>query len=384
MVGIDTIVLTLESSEFAILEPSRFTPHAQQVLNADPRGMGRGKFLSAYCNPLKQDSLEYGYLPILTLYKALRSGGLVTELRIQFSAPKFLKGNNIDEIVEADFRELCEKILDGLLHYKIHIHGGIDTIASARVDVVHFSKNFVLDNFMSARQVILELQKVDVNAWRDVSKTDYSNNGYGFKIHSKYFELAFYDKLAEYRKGKRGQPTFEHDDQLFIDLFDEEALRTHFEIVRMEVRFGNKKAIKQAFERAGINTEELEFKHIFKFSTSKRILQWYLGDLYEHFPKITEATNEGTLELFSNLFVQNPDRQISTLVGAVGLHALIKAAGLRSMKDIVGSKGSAALLRLARRANRELAYSTQKSEVFELLDTQLDNFEPVLLKSFEK
>lgn len=366
------------------MEPSRFTQNATKVLNAEPKDMGKGKYINAKCNPFKQDTDAFGYLPYLTLYTALRGGGYVTELRIQFSASKIIRDNNFDEIDEVDFDQVCKRVFEGLKYYGIRLYDGVETIANARTDVVNYSKNFVLDNYMSARQVTQELQKVDVNSWRDVSKTDYINNGHGIKAHSKYFELVFYDKIAEYHKGKRRQPTFDKDLQLAFDLFHERDFKQPFEVVRMEVRLGNGKAIKQAFERANIEPGGLSFRDIYNAGISKKILQWYLSDLYDHSPKITEAQTDSVLELFSDLYTQNPHRNMSTLVGAIGLYSLNKEAGLRAMKDIVGSRGSPALLRLARRTNKELLYNRQKSEVFELLDKQLDRFEPVYLKDYEK
>ena len=383
MVGIDTVTLALDSSEFAILEPSRFTPNAVKVFQTEPRDMGTGKYTNAKRNPTKQETASFGYLPYLTLYKALRSGGLVTELRIQFSAPKLLLGNNFDELADSDFDQVCQRLLDALEHYGIKVRDGLTTLANARVDVVHYSKNFVLTNFMTTRQAVLELQKCDVNAWRDVSKTDYVNNGHGYKTHSRYHELAFYDKLTEYRKGKRGQPTFDTDTQMQFDLFSDTPPMVQYDVLRMEVRLGNRKTIKSAFEKAGVKHDNTSFRAVFSPETSQAILRWSLDDLYSRYPKITETITKTVVELFSELYVQNPQRQISSILTAVGLCVLNEKAGLREMKDIVGSKGSQALQRQVKRTNRELQYQVEPSEVFEVLHAQLDRFEPVHLKDFD-
>jgi hypothetical protein len=384
MVGIDTIVLTLPITEFVIFEPSRFTPNATKILSATPYDMGRNKYFNATCNPSKADSNAKGYLPYLTLYRALRAGGLTTGLRIQLSIPKLLNGNNFDEIEESDFGEVCHRIIAGLEHYKIKIRGGVKTIANAQIVTVHYSKNFVLTNFLSARAAIKDLSRVDVNGWRDVSKTDYVNNGYGFKTHSKYFELAFYDKLAEYGKAKRGQPLFDTDiKQIQLNLFDDKTMQKPFEVLRMEVRFGNTKAIKQALRNARLPTDDISFSTIYRQDYSQMVLEWQLKDMYEHYPKITEAVTDDVLKLFGELYVQNPERNISSLVNAIGLHTLNQHSGMRAIRDVVGSKGSQALLRLAKRANNELNYATEKSEVFELLADQLDRFEPVYISNFD-
>ena len=383
MVGIDTIVLTLPASSYAILEPSRFTPNATKVQDATPYDMGRNKYFDAKCNPSKADTAEMGYLPYLTLYRALRAGGLTTGLRIQLSLPKQLNGNNFDEIEESDFGELCQRIFNGLEYYKVRVWGGVKTIANAQVVTINYSKNFVLTNHLSSRAAIKDISRVDVNGWRDASKTDYINNGHGFKTHSKYFELAFYDKLAEYNKAKRGQPIFDKDiGQIQLNLFDNKTVKKPFEVLRMEVRFGNVRAIKQALSNARLPADDTTFSTLYSKEYSQMVLEWQLKDVYDHYPKITEASTDDPLELFGDLYFQNPNRSVSTIVNAVGLHALTQNSGMRTIKDVAGSKGSQALLRLAKRANSQLKYQSEKSEVFEMLQEQLNRFLPVYVDNF--
>ena len=382
MVGIDTVVLTLPARSFIIMDRSRFTPNAATILNAGPNTMGKGRYISAVCNPSKRDNAAFGYLLYLTLYRALRSNGLTTELRIQFSAPKLLNGENFSEIEEWEFGEICHRILDALDYFKIKVYGGPSTIASAQVSAVHYSKNFVLTDYMTSRNAILELKKADVNAWRNVRNTKYDDDGFGYKTHSKYHELAFYDKIAEYNRGKRKQPLFDKDNQLSFDLFDEQKPKMPFEVLRMEVRLGKPQIIKTALRKAKVPADDLSFNAIYRKNYSKAVLAQHLVDLYSRYPKITEAITDDPLELLSDLFVQNPNRQMSTIMAAIGLHTLSKTAGMRSVKDIIGPKGSPALLRLAKRTNKELSYRAEKSEVFHYLEQELNRFEPVHLANF--
>src|SRR6185312_11604976 len=107
-------------------------------------------------------------------------------------------------------------------------------IKNAKVATIHYAKNFPLSNFMTTHEAITEIQKCDITTWRDVSQSDYVNNGHGFKTHSKYYELAFYDKIAEYHKGNRHQPVFDKDLQLQMDLFGDNQVIQPFEVLRME------------------------------------------------------------------------------------------------------------------------------------------------------
>jgi hypothetical protein len=326
MVGIDTITLTLSPTDIIIGETARFTPNAATVLGADARNMGQNKYISAKCNPTRQEVATYGYLPYVTLYKALRSGGLSAGLRVQFSATKLLYGNNFDELETSDFGAVCRRLLESLAYYGITIQGGLQTLATARVAGVHYAKNFVFTDYTTARDVIKELQKCDVNSWRSVSTSDYSNNGYGYKTHSKYHELAFYDKLAELRKDKRGQSLFDTDAQTQLGLFNNRQLVKPFEVLRMEVRLNNARVIKQQLTKAKLEPS-LKLNDICSQGYSKAVLACHLRGLYEAYPKITEATVEDPLQLLSDLYVQNPKRSMSTIVNAVGLYVLSKHSG---------------------------------------------------------
>ncbi len=382
MVGIDTVTLLFQANQFALLEPARFTPNATNILKATNYDLGRGAYMPAKCNPFKKDNQTFGYLPYLTLYVGVRGGGLGKGLRVQFSVPKLLRGNNFDELDEADFEAICQRILDGLAYYKVRIWGGLETVKNAQCQVVHYSKNFVLPHTMTSNEVLREIRKCDVNAWKATSDDKYSDGGHGYKTHTKYHELAFYDKMIEYFKGKRGQPHYDDDNQLAFDLFSDVPRKQLPEVFRMEVRLGNPRTIKAALKNARLPPDDITFQTLFRADYSQQVLQWQLDDYYSRYPKIVSADVENELELLSDLFVQNPDRHMSTIMAAIGLYTLNKQSGMRELKDVVGVKGVEALHRLAKKANDQLQYSTEKPEVFELLQAELDKFRPVYLADF--
>lgn len=384
MLGIDTVILTFYPHEFAVLRPGDFTPNINRIIATEPKDMGKGRYMGAARNPTKQDNAVAGYLPYITFYKAVRAGGMTTGLRVQFSAPKLIYGNNFDELVEPDIEQVYERLFEGLKYYGIRFFRGIDTVINAKVASIHFAKNFPLNNYMTAHEAVTEVQKCDVTSWRDVSQSDYVNNGHGFKTHSKYYELAFYDKIAEYNKGKRNQPVFDKDLQLQMDLFGNNKVVQPFEVLRMEARLNNSKTIKTALKNAGYEETQVTFSALFKKDVSQAVLKQQLADLYSRYPKISDAKAPDLHALFSELYVQNPGRNITTLLSAVGLRALNQEHGTRRLKDIVGNRGSPALLRQAKKINHELAYRSEQPEVFQLLSEQLDRFEPVRANNYLK
>ncbi len=382
MLGIDTVILTLYPHEYAILRPWDFTPNVNRITELNPQDMGKGRFMPAVRNPSKHDNQEAGYLPYLTFYRGIRAGGMTHELRVQFSATKMVYGNSFDELLSSDIELMYKQVFDGLKYYGVRLFKGIDTLLNARVSAIHYAKNFPLTNYMTAHEAVTEIKKCDVNSWRDVTENGYTNNGHGYKTHSKYYELAFYDKMAEYYKGRRNQPVFDKDLQLQMNLFDDKKLVQPFEVLRMEARLNNARTIKTSLAKAGYKDTKITFDALCKKDVSQAVLKQQLAEMYSRYPKISDARAPDLYTLFSELYVQNPKRSMATILSAVGLKALNLEGGTRRLKDIVGTRGSPNLLRQVKVINHDLAYRFEQPEVFQLLNEQLDRFEPVHLSNF--
>lgn len=88
---IDTVALMINSSLFANFSKDGF--FKQTVVSGN-------KVFSKYIrNPSKKEKEQFGYLPRLTLL----SRGNEEMVKIEFSAPKLIFGNNFDELEEKRF-----------------------------------------------------------------------------------------------------------------------------------------------------------------------------------------------------------------------------------------------------------------------------------------
>ena len=139
---LDTVVLTLARPRFEIIEPERFSPSAN-VLLLPPVG-SRGKFTCVQ-NPIKAD-LQIGcYLPRLTLVGRIHSNGFVVTLRIEFSVPKLILGNNFDELEPRDFADVLDVLYETLIGMGIKVSR--DVLRKAPVSAIHYSKNIAFRNY---------------------------------------------------------------------------------------------------------------------------------------------------------------------------------------------------------------------------------------------
>ena len=66
-------------------------------------------------------------------------------LKIEFSAPKMLFGNNFDELTDSDFPNLLTKLKRTLKEMGVFILE--DHLTSAPVSAIHFSKNIPLTDY---------------------------------------------------------------------------------------------------------------------------------------------------------------------------------------------------------------------------------------------
>jgi len=97
---LDTIILEIPIEFRAIIDQSKFSPPARmiEVLQG---------FFRCTNNPKAIDRKSGIYKPRLTLIKR----GVMLLLKIEFSAPKLIFNNNLDELEESDFNSLVEKSL---------------------------------------------------------------------------------------------------------------------------------------------------------------------------------------------------------------------------------------------------------------------------------
>jgi len=109
---IDTIVLTLKTGMFTILDHDKFSPSTKGLY--DPTGyyrLGGRANITCKQNPTPNELKQGIYKPRLTITKRInRERNFEIPLKIEFSIPKLLYGNNFDEVTDADFPAVIQKL----------------------------------------------------------------------------------------------------------------------------------------------------------------------------------------------------------------------------------------------------------------------------------
>src|SRR5262249_19796943 len=146
----------------------------------------RAVFMKFSNNPTAEDKRLNVYKPRLTLYKR----GSIFELKVEFSAPKLIYKNNLQELTEGQFEQVLE-----LLKRKMEEMGvlvSIATLKAAAVGSFHPSKNIPINGGYSSMGVIKEISKISLTEKMDLDKTKFRNSGHGLQFYAQSHALVFY------------------------------------------------------------------------------------------------------------------------------------------------------------------------------------------------
>jgi len=323
---IDTIILKFPIGKFYIEDISKFGTTKPEIVN------GKEFYKKYYNNPDDSSLLERGYQPRLTLYRR----GRVIELKIEFSAPKILFSNNLNELEDSDLNLLVSKLKRQIEARGVRI--SIDDILNAEVSAFHASKNIKLKKGYTSIAVIRELSKINLTQKLDMDHKDFRNGGHSLQYYAKSHALVLYDKVRDLKKpDKRAIDKENKINQL--SLFEYLANKNLPEIVRIEARLSQKQKMNSVLKKLGL-PEHPKLKDIFKKDVCQKIVSHYWE----------EMILDGNTFLFQPL--NNPQRIIQLIIKKdknikpkeviylAGLYIIVKDLGIRELRLILSQLSS--------------------------------------------
>ena len=325
---IDTIVMTIPINESHIMSYESFNPSAKGLFEQPYYSLKKG-YMNCIQNPSNKLKEEHGYMPRLTISKSIRQYNYSTVLKIEFSVPKMLYGNNFDELVESDYDRLIP-----ILHNKLQLMNlYIDETDLENADIVgiHYGKNIILEGITS-NIIINTIAKMNVSKRLDIGSTDFRNNGHAIRYHSNSYELSFYDKMKDLQQSKTSEKrAIEKDNYIQQDLFSY-STRPPLEVLRMEVRLNNKKCIKNIFEKVGLNSKEMKLKDFFSRDIAKKILKKHWFDFVENSMSIVLLAEQSNDVIISKLL--SGGLKPSKAFKVLGQLNFVQSKSIRALKEI--------------------------------------------------
>lgn len=262
---IDTIVLSLSANEYS-------TNNRYRLQSIDAQIQRGASFIKTTINPTKKAQMN-NYVPRIALYKKRSDGGWISNLRIEFSTPKLLYGNNVEEVSELNFDNIINILAEKLGSVGINVVP--EVIKESNVVAVHYSKNIFLENNLITYSVLKELKKGHYKQTFDVTEIEYRNGGHSLKIRTNNFEIILYDKIRDYQRSIISEKRAVGNDNYLETELLEAIMKKKSEILRIEVRLNSLKEIKNTLKTCEIATNTFTFNSLFSETTSKTILLHY-------------------------------------------------------------------------------------------------------------
>jgi|GEM_PF-236452 len=269
---LDTIAITLDGKDFQIHAPERFSPSAVGLIRPPYYRLGSRGAFNCVLNPTKAELKAGRYAPRLTLTKRqVAKAGLAMTLRIEFSAPKLIFGNNFDELTKVDFARVLAAVHQALGDVGVEVSEAV--LRAAPISAIHYSKNMAFTDYTNCSMIMSELARIDLNQRLDLSRTEYRNGGHVVRYHANSFEVVFYDKLKDLEKARFSEKrAIERDNASQLEML---SLRGRFpkqlEVLRMEARLGTRKKIRDVLARINSNAEPT-FECLFDDRLAKAVL----------------------------------------------------------------------------------------------------------------
>lgn len=365
---LDTIILQIPINCSTIIDHEKFNPSTRGIFN-NPQGFS--KYIN---NPKKADKESGIYKPRLTIIK--RGGNIY--LKIEFSAPKLLFNNNLDEIEESNFDEMINKLQKTIEQMGVRLW--THEIEKAEVIAFHPSKNIPLSKGYTASFAIRELSKINLNQKFDLERVCFRNNGEALQLYSNRHSFVLYDKINDFNKpAKRAIDKDQIKQQ--VNLFEYiEKEKGNLEVLRIEIRLSHKTKMIEILRKV-IFIDAHIFKNIFKKNLCQKIVKLYWEEFFEK-NLFLFSVNNNPQKILQLILQKYPKTKPKTAVFLVGLMTLCKDdEGIRGLKTIINPKNWTPLRNYLTKFEDNIFKQPQHGFIKDIKEA-LDEFKAFKLKSY--
>lgn len=373
---LDTVCLLIPKDKMAMLE---FSAHRKPwSLQSDTE-----QYKKYVKNPSKNDLDSGLYFPRLTGYRR-KSFAQDANVRIEFSVPKLVFLNNLDELEEADFPKVIDTLQDRLKTMGVIVSKAV--LQNASVSSVHFGKNIKLEDGYTATHLISEMNKVNLRKSFDFARARYINDGQSLYAHTTAHQLIIYDKIADLGKDKKR--AIDKDQTPYQrSLFGEVQKKEMLEVIRFEVRLSQKQKMNSVLEKLGY-AKNPSFRDVFKKEMAQKVVQ-------EYWQKLIKERNLGLFsmslslkDILRTLCLADKKLKPNRAIYFVGLFMLGKDEnGMRELRSIVAKKShERTWYRIAKdmQIASELITKNKLRDWVTQIDKALEDYRPYKIKNYEK
>lgn len=324
---LDTVVLTIPANRFRVQNPERFSPPSSILWQP-------GNYLiRCVNNPTAQDKKDGWYKPRLTLIKRPGKVPFDIPLRIEFSAPKLLFLNNIDELEETDFETVLKTLKVRMREMGVDVP--LEILRTAPVSVFHASKNIILKDGYTASFAINELQKISLSRRLDMNKADFRNEGQALQYYTNSYAFVAYDKMRDITKPKNR--AIDKDKTGYqLSLFEQIKQRSATpEILRIEVRMTKKPKMLSVLDKLEFN-KAATFENIFNKMLCQQMITYCWKEFLGNNTLFLFDMSSGPQQIFREIVENAPGITTKEAIYLLGLKVLCRdTGGIRQFRRLL-------------------------------------------------
>jgi len=234
--------------------------------------------------------------------------------------------------------------------------------------------------------VMNELRKCDLPQRLDLSQTDYRNEGHAIRYHTNSFQVAFYDKVKDLQKARVSEKrAIENASRCQLDLFAKAgSLPKQLEVLRMEVRLGNRRAIRKLLKEIESGAEP-EFEALFSETIARSALLQFWQHVRCQLPITGLAVALKSEDVLQGLIGKANGRpRPAKLLQRLGLTLLVESVGPRGAQALLSRYCSPRTWQRVKRDMRGLGLiGTGSFNALGQVDSGLRAFRPLRLSDFQ-
>lgn len=373
---IDTVCLLIPKDKLTVLDLSQYGVPTWDLHSKTDQ---YDKFVK---NPSKRDLDSGLYFPRLTGYR--RKFRQDANVRIEFSVPKLLYLNNLDELEDKDFSEVVDVLQDRLKTMGIVATKSL--LEQSSVSSVHFSRNIQLEDGYTVSHLISEMNKVNLRKSFDFAKTRFMNDGQSLYAHTTAHQLVIYDKVADLGKDRKraidkDQPRYQRS--LFDELKEDSEL---CEVLRFEIRLNHKQKMGKVLEGLGYSKNPT-FKDVFNSEMSRKVVESYWQKLIRERNLGLFSISVSIKDILRTLFLADRTLKPKQAIYLLGLFQLARDEdGMRQLRTIISKRShDRTWYRIAKDMQRasELITKNKLRNWVTQIDKKLSNYQPYKTKKYE-
>lgn len=318
---IDTVILTIEREKFRTLVGNNIP---QWELHSKRKGYE--KLVRNQNSYQKKDGI---YRP--RIRGIIR--GKTKFMQVEFSVPKLILGNNLEEVTENDFKEIITTLRKRLVDLGIVISD--KDLRTATVSSFHPSKNIILKDGYTSSYIIKELKKINLTKKMDLNKDSFRNEGQSLQCYSNSHSLVIYDKIQDLgKKEKRAIDKDQTSNQL--SLFDDlSTKKKQDEVLRLEVRLSKKVKMNQMLKKLGYETGPT-FEEIFKKDICQKVVEHYWQTIVEKENLFLFNLEKTPKRLLEDILSEVEPVKAKQAIYLVGLSELCRQPdGIRDLRSVL-------------------------------------------------